>query len=706
MIDYARDLNTEQLRVVREGDGPSLVLAGAGSGKTRTLVYRVAWLLEHGVNPHHILLVTFTNKAAREMLDRVSHLIGKNPIGLWGGTFHHIGHRILRMFHTAAGLAPNFTIIDKEDSKTLIKSVISSLNIPNRDKKFPKADVISAIISYSANAQADITELIEKRYHHFPALIKQDIVRIHDAYQEKKHALHVLDFDDLLTRWHALLRTDTPARERLARQFRYILVDEFQDTNRVQSEIIRLLSTAHHNVLVVGDDAQSIYSFRAADVNNILAFPKTFTAAKIFRLEQNYRSIPSILALANHSIIHNNRQYDKKLKAVKDGDALPQLVACADAYEQAAFITERILEHTDEGETLKRMSILFRSSYQVIEMELELAKRSIPYIVRGGLRFFEQAHIKDILAYLRIIHNFHDEISWKRILQHMPGVGPASAERIWHVTRDLDRIRELIEMDQTLIGLPGRAHDPWRQLMKLLDTLSKLLTNTQKLEPDQFSGTAPHPTHRTDALSQSIETILNAGYEAFIKHAYDDASERLEDIRQMALFSKNYAYLDQFLADAALTEGFKGERRITTESGEDDTDRLVLSTIHQAKGLEWNTVFVLGLADGQFPHYKVFEKESEIEEERRLFYVAVTRAEHNLYLTYPIMNHSRMTSQAFNHPSTFLRELPDHLYQTREFSRGIDPTIQMSGGILDRVLETKKSRFHANDSETVEYIDE
>lgn len=474
LINYQKDLNPEQLEVVQSGDGACLVLAGAGSGKTRTLVYRVAYLIERGIKPNNILLVTFTNKAAREMLDRVSSLLKKNPQGLWGGTFHHIGHRILRVFHSPAGLADKFSIIDKEDSKTLIKSCIGELNIDTKSKKFPKTQSLSSAFSYASNSQKPLIEVINQRMHNIPDSMKNDIIRIRDNYADKKKQQNVLDFDDLLTKWLDLLEKNKATKLRLARQFQYILVDEYQDTNRVQSQIIYHLASVHGNVLVVGDDSQSIYSFRAADVNNILDFPNHFHATKIFKLERNYRSTPEILNLANTSIKHNQKQYYKRLKSVKDSGFLPQLVTTSDGYKQASFIADTVLDLCEEGIDLNRMSVLFRAVYQIIELELELNKRGIPYQVRGGLRFFEQAHIKDVLAYLRIIYNLHDELAWKRALYLMPGIGPVMGERIWNVLRHSDSIDDLSGIE---IRLTKHASESWVQLLTVLGKLSQLTEN-------------------------------------------------------------------------------------------------------------------------------------------------------------------------------------------------------------------------------------
>lgn len=688
-INYKEELNPEQLEVVETGDGACLVLAGAGSGKTRTLVYRVAKLIEQGVDPANILLVTFTNKASREMMDRVSQLLGKNPQGLWGGTFHHIGHRILRQYHAAAGLDPRFTIVDKEDSHTLIRSCIGELNINTKEKKFPRISVLGNLFSYAANSQLDVAEVIRRRFDHLPVVFKEDLFRIYDAYQAKKRQSHILDFDDLLIRWLEMMQNNPKMRDKLSGQFTHVLVDEYQDTNRVQSSIIRELSRVHGNVLVVGDDSQSIYSFRAADVNHILEFPRIFSPARLFKLERNYRSTPEILQLANSSIKYNQKQFDKQLRPENPSGQLPQVVATHDGYAQASFIVDELLTLNSEGHRLRDIGILFRAAYQIIELELELNKRAVPYVVRGGLRFFEQAHIKDVIAYLRIVYNIHDELAWKRVLHLLPGIGPATAQKIW---LRVQQVRGHRDLDAVLDGLPPRSVGPLRELFALIGRLSAFL-------PENVDSSAKgQKTH----INGMVQAILESGYKQYLKNAYDDADDRREDIVQMGAFSASYESLEKFLADSALTEGFKGERNVGGAAQESlDEDHVVVSTIHQAKGLEWRTVFVVGLVEGQFPHHKVYNKPQEMEEERRLFYVAATRAEETLFLTYSIMNHSKFTSSHFNHPSTFIHELPEEVYQTRRL--GSANKINVSGGgILDRVLKTGAT----SDDGEIKYIEE
>ncbi|HDQ22983.1 MAG TPA: ATP-dependent helicase [Candidatus Uhrbacteria bacterium] len=638
-IDYQNELNKEQLDVVLNGEGPCLVLAGAGSGKTRTLVYRVAYLVEKGIDPKNILLVTFTNKAAKEMLNRVEVLLKCQPKGLWGGTFHHIGNIILRRYAKNLGYDNKFTILDQEDSKTLLKAVMGELNLNYKDKYFPKADVIQNIISFSQNSQKPISEVIELKYSYLDPKLILVIETINKAYQKKKLKTNVMDFDDLLINWLKLLKKDKTVKKRLANQFKYILVDEYQDTNKIQSEIIKELGAAHNNVLVVGDDCQSIYSFRAADINNILSFPKNFKGAKIFKIETNYRSSPEILNLANESIANNLNQYQKALNTIIDHKQKPALVALRDGEQQAHFVCQRILELQEEGISLKDMAVLFRSSFQALEMELELNKRNIPYQMRGGIKFFEQAHIKDVVAYLKIINNWQDELSWKRVLLLYEGIGPANAQIIWQEISKLASIKSAAEQ---LVRIPA-GFKVLRSLEKLNGLLKFLLE-----------------THE-DFIASSIRQILKADYEDYLKANFENAKDRLEDLNQLANFALQYEKLEDFLSDVTLSEGFKGESVEGYKEGPDEA--LILSTIHQAKGLEWKYLFVIGLVEGQFPHYKIYDHPEEIEEERRLFYVAVTRAKDELYLTYPIISFSFTTGQNINKPSQFIAELDDSLFE-------------------------------------------
>lgn len=644
-IDYQKELNKEQYRVIQEASGPSLILAGAGSGKTRTLVYLTAYLLEKGVAPHNIMLVTFTNKAAREMLHRTEMLLKYPPKGLWGGTFHHLANLILKKYAHLLGYKNNFLILDDADAKTFLKRCIAELKIDANKRYFPKADLIHTIISFSKNSQRSIREVIGEKFSHIDPQIIHQIEKIDSHYHNKKKKANVMDFDDLLINWRNLLLHNSDIARSLSSQFHYILVDEYQDTNTLQAEIIERLSVVHRNVIVVGDDAQSIYSFRAANIDNILNFPKVYPEAKIFTLETNYRSTPEILNLANSSIQHNRLQYKKNLKSMKKNAMKPALVPLSDADEQAVFVCQKVIDLLEEGRSLNHIAVLFRSTYQALELEIELNKRNIPYEIRGGIRFFEQAHIKDILSYLRILSNPHDELSWMRILQLYPGIGISTAQTIWE---NIEKSASLEDILHISITLPERAQQGYRQLKKTLNNIFKIYR--------EHEG--------RNVISSIIDAILHGGYRQYLESTFENAQERREDLEQLANFSLRFKKLDEFLSEVSLSEAFKGQS-YTSETDTPD-ERLILTTIHQAKGLEWQTVFLIGLVEGQFPHRHTFYRPNELEEERRLFYVAVTRAKDELYLTYPIISSSYRTGQYINHPSPFLKEIDEDLFELWE----------------------------------------
>lgn len=633
-IDYQAELNEEQYKVVTTGDGPCLVLAGAGSGKTRTLVYRVAYLLEKGVDPSRILLVTFTNKAAKEMVSRIESLLHNQPKGLWGGTFHHIGNRLLRIYGREIGIEPNFNILDSDDAKNLIKLCRQTMASPD-DKYFPKADLIHKIISLAANLKEPLMEIISRRFSHLEENYIPILERINQLYQDKKKQSNALDFDDLLYQWNRLLLESERIRTKLSQQFEYILVDEYQDTNHIQGEIINQLAGLKKNILVVGDDSQSIYSFRGAVVENILNFPKDWPQVKTFKLETNYRSTPEILALANQSINCNKNKFAKNLRTHKKSGAKPALVALSDSYAQADFVCQRILDlQREEGINLGEIAVLFRAHFQSLELEMEMNKRNIPYVMRGGLRFFEQAHIKDVIAYLRILANHLDEVAWQRILQLQTGIGPATIGALW---RQIQTAGSLTQILSQSFNLSNKAAMGWSSARNLLLKLQSMpLTD----------------------LSSLIETIMMSGYQKIVRNNFDNAQDRLADLEQLGIFSSRYDSLEKFLADTALGESFKGSGIIENKGSQ--IEAVALSTIHQAKGLEWKAVFVISLVDGQFPNLKAYEHKSDMEEERRMFYVAVTRAQDQLYLTYPTFSYN---SGNVNYYSQFIKELPTGVYE-------------------------------------------
>ncbi|MBL7158252.1 MAG: ATP-dependent helicase [Candidatus Omnitrophica bacterium] len=652
-IDYQKDLNEEQYRVVTEAEGASLVLAGAGSGKTRTLIYRVAYLLGKGIAPENILLVTFTNKAARNMQDRIEMLLESKPKGLWSGTFHHIGNRSIRLFTKELGFRANFGILDEEDALSLIKVCMSSLNKPvKKDEYFPKPKIIRSLISFSINTGIALEATIAKRYPYFFPYA-ETIKKIRDEYDEKKKNSNTMDYDDLLTNWLAILRNSSSAREKFTQQFRYILVDEYQDTNMLQAEIIKELASRHGNVLVVGDDAQAIYSFRGADVSNILRFPDDYPDAKIFKLETNYRSAPEILELANDSISKNKHQYEKHLKAKNESFQKPALVEVKDLYEQADFVAQRILELRDEGTPLGKIAVLFRAHYQAAELEMELTKRGIPFVVRGGVRFFEQAHIKDVLAHVKILLNPFDEISWMRALSIQPGIGSIYAGKIFDEFAKAGSLEKVMAKGFGRF-LPERAQ---KGLAKFKKIIKPLLREGIKKRPDE-----------------AIRAVVEAGYDSYVMTHFDNASDRVEDLRELINFAHTYKSVSGLLHDITLRESFRGE---TIREAPSHEEHLVLSTIHQAKGLEWGAVFIVGLCEGRFPHPKAAQELVEMEEERRLFYVAATRTERELYLIHPITRYDYKMGTVISRKSIFIEELDENLYDRWDIEEDSEKVIDL-----------------------------
>jgi len=625
-INYEKELNPQQLKVVKEADGSCLVLAGAGSGKTRVLIYRLAYLLEKDINPQNILLVTFTNKASQEMIHRAEALVRISLSSLWTGTFHHIGNIILRREAEVLDYTSNFTIIDKEDAKDLIQDCIEELKL-SQENLFPKKDIISSIWSLAVNSLKEIEEVVILFYSHLEEFIPL-IKRVLNLYQKKKREANIMDFDDLLLNWLKLMEIEE-IKKKYAQQFRYILVDEYQDTNRLQFEILKKIYSFHKNILVVGDDAQSIYSFRAATIYNLLDFPKEFESAKIFKLETNYRSSPQILNLANQIIKNNVNQFPKKLTAVKKDDELPKIVETSDIYAQAKFIGEKILKLNEEGIPLEEIAVLFRSRFQALELEVELIKRNIPYIVRGGLRFFEQAHIKDALAYLKYLINPKDELSFKRAICLHKGIGRGFALKIWE---RLNKKREWKEIEKTL---PKRQKEGFSEFIQIIEEIKKL--NPQ----------------------QAIRRIL-IFYKDYCYLSFDNPEERILDLEELAKMASRYRTIKRFLAEISSYEEFKGESILSYQEKE---DTVILSTIHQAKGLEWEVVFLIGFSEGEFPHPKAMNEKEQLEEERRLFYVAVTRTKRYLFITYPQRRFTFRNGIIISRPSMFFYELEKNLFE-------------------------------------------
>lgn len=639
-INYDSELNQEQYEVVMHPGGKMLVIAGAGSGKTRALTYRVARLIEDGVHPSKIMLLTFTNKAAREMLSRVQALTGIDIMQLWGGTFHHIGNLILRRHSKVVNFKPSFTIMDEEDSKELMESVISSLGLYEKPFRFPKADVLYEIYQLTIDRGDDLETLLVKR---FPQLLDftGDIIKVFYEYNKKKEKENLVDFEDLLLLWKKIFEEKEDIKRYYQERFLHILVDEYQDTNKLQAEILYLMVPEEGNIMVVGDDAQSIYSFRGANFQNIMEFPEKFKGTKIFYLRTNYRSLPEILKLANYSISHNTYQYPKELKPIRaEGKATVALCPTRDVYEQAEFVANRVLDLIDEGYPLKEIAILYRSHFQSLEIQIKLTEMGIPYEVRSGVRFFEQRHIKDVLSFLKITINPTDEISFRRALKLFPSIGDKLSTKIFQAIMESKNFFGYALSEKILEILPQKPKNSYMDFQKLM---KKLIKEEYQKNP-----------------SECIRTIVEDVYKDFCIATFPNASSRLDDLEELALYSTRYSNVEEFLSELSLLSELSGQDVMPSS---DERENIVLSTVHQAKGLEWKVVFIIGLADGNFPAHWSFSSKEDLEEERRLFYVGCTRAKDELYLVYPQWSKEGYRGSAIQRISRFLQELDPDLYE-------------------------------------------
>ena len=676
-IDYARELNPQQLAAVTAPPGPALVIAGAGSGKTRTLTYRVAYLLEQGIPPDRILLLTFTNKAAGEMMRRVSDLIGQELRTLWGGTFHSIGARVLRSHADALGYQRDFTILDRDDAKDLIKACVTDAGIETKGTHFPKPEVLNEIFSLAVNTHKTANEILDSQYSYFSQFAAQ-IADLGERYVKRKRATNGMDFDDLLALWLKLLQENADVREHYQRRFQFILVDEYQDTNKLQGDLIDLLAARTQNVTVVGDDAQSIYAWRGANFLNILEFPKRYPNAKVFKIETNYRSTPEILKVANAAISANVNQFAKELAPSRKSGMKPALVACVDAAQQSAFIAQRVLELRDEGVAMNQIAVLYRSHFHALELQLELTKRQIPFSITSGIRFFEQAHIKDATAFLKFIANPRDEIAFKRLAQLLPGVGAKAAEKLWlKFSAELPEQLKNISRDgreagegEVSFSIPSRTSRPSRDISerKIKTPLAFALQDAVAVVPKktavawaQFTATIAQLEDETvrKSASKMLRLVIDAGYDDYLKETFANYRSRLDDLEQLAAFAFQFGTVEEFLTQLALLTNVEAEG----DRSQNDDEKIRLSTIHQAKGLEFEIVFVIMLCDGMFPSARSMDSTDGEEEERRLFYVSLTRAKNELYLSYPLVRggYGNTGSDAFQTPSRFLSEIPKEL---------------------------------------------
>src|SRR2546426_5327356 len=629
-LDYEAELNPGQLAAVKAIDGPILVIAGAGSGKTRTLVYRVARLVESGIPPEAILLLTFTRRAAAEMLQRVGALIGFRSDKVTGGTFHSVANLLLRRYGKAIGLEPGFTILDCGDTEDVINLLRTQHGLNDKAKRFPRKNTIAEIFSKAVNKMLPVEDVVLGEFAHFMDEI-EDLQKLHRAFEAYKRKRLLVDYDDLLVRLRELLDRDEGVRRRISDSYRYIMVDEYQDTNRLQAELVRKAASTHDNVMVVGDDSQSIYAFRGATFRNIMDFPKLFPGTQIFKLEENYRSTQPILTLANEVIKQAAEKYAKTLFTRKRQGPAPVLVTAADENTQSRFVAQRVLELREEGVPLGEIAVLFRSSFHSFDLEIELSRQNIPFVKRGGFKFVETAHVKDILAHLRVVENPHDAVSWNRLLLLIEGVGPRKSQAfiesiLAKEAKGLDALREAAAKGS------GPGAQGFQELVRVLE---------------EVSGGRMTPAEQMKAVCGYYLPIL--------KQHYDDYPKRIKDVEHPYTIAPRYGKLESLLADLALEP--PDESVFDVEAEDRDDERLVLSTIHSAKGLEWHSVFIIWALDGKFPSVYSMTADDELEEERRLFYVAITRAKQNLYVSCPVNVYDKSSGMVLSKPSRFLDEV-------------------------------------------------
>jgi DNA helicase II / ATP-dependent DNA helicase PcrA len=662
-INYKSELNTAQLEAVSIKNGPLLVIAGAGTGKTKTLVYRVARLVEEGVNPQNILLLTFTKKAAANMLKRASMILDDRCGKISGGTFHSFANIILRKYGKLVGFNENFTILDESDAQGAIGIIRAKLGYNKNEKRFPLKHTIAAVLSKSVNKNTPVETILNTEYPHFMGSL-DGIKIIQMEYQKYKKEKMLMDYDDLLLYFEQLLRENAEIRKRISDFYKYIMIDEYQDTNKIQAKLACFLASEHKNIMVVGDDSQSIYSFRGANFKNIMDFPNQFPGCKVITLEQNYRSTQPILDFTNALIENVSEKYSKKLFTKKEGDSKPVFVETDDPDMQSKFVVQRILEIREEGVPLNKIAVLFRNAWHSNDLEIALAAANINFSKHGGIKFTEASHIKDLISYLKIQHNPMDSLSWFRVLQLIDGIGEKTAEfitgEIAENKKGIEFLKDLVYLETEVngikmsdykkddddgnnasrsVGKPVYSKKYYKDLYKLYTMLKKL--GGVNLTPFEL-----------------INTAFDY-YKPMFEDKFDDYNRRFKDIESLMLISQRYKNLNVFLSDMTM-EPFK-ESQSRTEPEDSDDEELVLSTIHSAKGLEWHTVFIIYLVDGFLPSTMSLSSVEDIEEERRLLYVAATRAKENLYLIKPNNssrggNYFQSSYGSFSEVSRFLKE--------------------------------------------------
>ncbi|MBQ8458860.1 ATP-dependent helicase [bacterium] len=629
-VDYEGELNPAQFSAVISKEGPILVIAGAGSGKTKTLTYRVARLIEDGTNPANILLLTFTKKAAHEMLSRAALVLDNRCEKVAGGTFHSFANIILRKYAKLLKLKNNFTILDKTDCEDIINHIVGQM-FPKKEKRFPKKSTILEIYSKSVNKETPTKQIIHEEFPQFEHC-EDKIIEIHKAYVTYKRENSVLDYDDLLLYVKLLLENNEDLRNQISNQYKYIMVDEYQDTNTLQADVIKLLASKHNNIMAVGDDAQSIYSFRGANYRNILDFPKLFKNTKIIKLEQNYRSTQNILKLTNKIISQAKESFSKTLFSNIQSPVVPALICAKNTQMEADFICQRILELLEENISLSDICVLARNARMSYSLEIELSKRAIPYQKFGGPKFMETAHVKDIVAHLRVIINPDDVISLNRILLLLKGVGSSTVNSVIPIIKG--------QLNPDIKLLPSKKVD---SIMPMLRTLERLNSKISTKKP-----------------SEIVEEIITY-YRPILKDKYDDFSKREKDLDHLQYLSTQYSNLEDFISDMALEPPDSSVEGMYKRNSDDEA--LTISTIHSAKGLEWDSVFIIGAVDGRFPSAYSFNSEEEMDEELRLMYVATTRAKNNLYISYPVDMYDYARQMVLSKPSRFLDNIPDEILE-------------------------------------------
>jgi DNA helicase-2/ATP-dependent DNA helicase PcrA len=629
---WGEELNSAQRAAVAHTEGPLLVIAGAGSGKTRTLTHRVARLVAEGVHPAAILLLTFTRRASQEMLQRAARLLDQRCERVSGGTFHAFAHQKLRQYAPRIGLPIDFAILDRADAEALIGLIRKEHDRAPRQQPLPRKNTLADIFSRSVNKARPIEDVILTEYAHLSEQM-DTIVALFASYTQRKREHHFLDYDDLLVCFHRLLQRFPEVRRRISSSYAHIMVDEYQDTNKVQAEILCRLADANRNIMVVGDDSQSIYAFRGANFRNIIDFPSLFAGTRIISLEENFRSTQPILNLTNIVIERAREKYSKHLFTRKAGGSPPELVETEDESTQSAFVAEQIQTLMAQGVRLEQMAVLFRAGFHSFDLEIELNRRGIPFIKVGGFKFTESAHIKDVLAHLRVIANPYDRISWHRVLQLVEKVGPRSAQRMY---------ASIVAAGAGVNGLFAlRAKNPGVERLKEL--YQSISTDAQPII--------------------QVGAAVVAYYLPILKRLFDDHPKRAKDLEQLLGILERYRRLEHFLTDMALEP--------PNTSAEDTlyvaeaADRLVLSTIHSAKGLEWHSVFVIWALDGRFPSLQAMASAEDMEEELRLMYVAATRARERLCFTYPRQAYDRSQGIVLNRPSRFIDRIPDGILTKR-----------------------------------------